>query len=121
MLDKNYSRKISEVGGLHDVGKMQTVTFEQESGEFVQILHSHCVLATNKNCKEKQIIIYDSNCSGDVSLDTKQAVVSMIKHHLLIIFPDVQQQAGDSNCGLYTPAFAYSLCNGKDPAKISYI
>ena len=119
-------KKFPKVGGLHDVGKMQTGTFEQEHSEFVQVLHcyeSHWVLATNKNCKEKQIIIYDSNRSGDVSLDTKEAIASMIKishPYFYLTFPDVQQQTGDSDYGLYTLAFAYSLCNGKDPAKISY-
>ena len=119
-------KKFPEVCGLHDVGKMQTGTFEQERSEFVQIMHcyeSHWVLATNMNCKEKQINIYDSNRSGDVSLDTKEAIASMVKTshpYFFLTFPDVQQQAGDSDCGLYTLAFAYTLCSGTDPAKISY-
>ena len=96
-------KKFPEVCGLHDVGKMQTGTFEQERSEFVQILHcyeSHWVLATNINCKEKQINIYDSNHSGDVSLDTKEAIASMIKTPYLysfLTFPDVQQQESDSD------------------------
>ena len=61
---------------------MQTSTFEREEGEFVQVLHcfkSHWVLVTNKNCKEKQVMVYDSNCSRDLSLDTKKAAASMIR------------------------------------------
>jgi len=40
--------------------------------------------------------------------------------YFFLTFPDVQQQAGDSDCGLYTLAFAYTLCSGIDLAKISY-
>ena len=72
-------KKFPQFGGFRDVGKMQTNTFEQEDGEFIQVLHcyeSHWVLVTNKDCKEKQVMVYDSNRSGDVSLDTKRAIAS---------------------------------------------
>ena len=88
-------KKFPEINGFHDVGKMQTNTFEREEGEFVQVLHcfgSHWVLVTNKNCKEKQVMVYDSNCSGDLSLDTKKAVASMIRtphSYFFLTFSDV--------------------------------
>ena len=119
-------KKFPQFGGFQDVGKMQTNTFEQEDGEFIQVLHcyeSHWVLVTNKDCKEKQVMVYDSNRSGDVSLDTKRAIASMIRtphSYFFLTFQDVQQQDGGSCCGLFSLAFAYSLCSGIGPAKIVY-
>ena len=104
---------------------MQTNTFERE-GEFVQVFHcfeSHWVLVTNKNCKEKQVMVYDSNCSRDLSLDTKKTVASMIRtphSYFFLTFSDVQQQEDGSCCGLFALALAYSLCSGVDPAVILY-
>ena len=40
--------------------------------------------------------------------------------YIFLTFPDVQQQVGGSECGLYSLAFAYSLCSGKDPARLEY-
>jgi len=119
-------KKFPGTNGFHDVGKMQTNSFQQEEGEFVQVLHcfeSHWVLVTNKNCKEKQVMVYDSNCCGDLSFDTKKAVASLIRtphSYFFLTFPDVQQQEGGSCCGLFSLAFAYSLCSGADPTKILY-
>ena len=101
---------------------MQTDTFERE-GEFVQVLHcseSHWVLVTNNNCKEKQVMVYDSNCSG---LDTRKAVASIIRtphSYFFLTFSDVQQQEGGSCCGLFALAFAYSLCSVVDSTAILY-
>ena len=90
-------KKFPKVCGLYDVGKMQTGTFELERSEFVQFLHcyeSQWVLITNVNCKEKQINIYDSNRSGDVSLHTKEAIASIVETshpYFFLSFPDIQQ------------------------------
>jgi len=40
--------------------------------------------------------------------------------HLSLIFPDVQQQTGGSDCGLFVLAFAYTLCAGAVPEKMKY-
>ena len=37
--------------------------------------------------------------------------------YFFLTFPAVQQQADDTDCGLYTLTFAYTLCSGADPAK----
>ena len=39
---------------------------------------------------------------------------------MYLTFLDVQQQVGSSDCGLYSLAFAYTLCNGRDLAKLEY-
>ena len=39
---------------------------------------------------------------------------------IYILFPDVQQQTDNSSCGLYALAYAYTLCEGKDPTRVAY-
>ena len=46
-----------------------------------------------------------------------QAGFCQIRSHFFLTFPDV---VGGSDCGLYALAFAYTMCSGTDPAKISY-
>ena len=119
-------RKFQNVAGLQDVGRSQTCTFENKS-EFVQVLNcyeSHWILVSKKNCKINQVNIYDSSCTGDVPISTKEVVASLVNtpgKHLSLTFPDVQQQTGGSDCGLFVLAFAYTLCNGVAPEKMTYI
>ena len=55
--------------------------------------------------------------TGDLCPNGKEAIASLVEH----TFPDVQQQDGGFDCGLYALAFGYSLCAGTDPAKLVYI
>ncbi len=120
--------KFGHVAGLQDVGRSNTLTFEDESEEsnFIQILNchgSHWICVTNMNCKPNVVKIYDSMRTGDVPTSTKEVIASLLhlpQSYIFLIFPDVQQQSGGSECGLYSLAFAYTLCSGKDPATIEY-
>lgn len=118
--------KFPHVSGLQDVGRNDTCTFEEEVGCFVQILNccnSHWICATNINCKSNEVHIFDSMRTGDIPLSTKEVVASLMKlsqTYIFLTFPDVQQQVGGSECGLYSLAFAYSLCSGRDPARLEY-
>lgn len=58
-------------------------------------------------------------CTGDLPLSTKEVVASLVKiphRYVFLTFPDVLQQSGSSKCGLYSLAFAETLCQVKDPA-----
>ena len=58
-----------------------------------------------------------------IPMSTKEVVASLVnpsQRYLYLTFPDVQQQVGSSDCGLYSLAFAYTLRNGRDPAKLEY-
>lgn len=119
--------KFPDTLGLQDVGRAQTCSFaEEEEGEFVQIINcfdDHWVCVTNKNCKQNEVKVYDSMRTGDLCLNGKEAVASLVrtsKKHFFLTFPDVQQQDGGCDCGLYALAFSYSLCAGTDPAKLVY-
>jgi len=67
--------------------------------------------------------IYDSSHTGDVPISTKEVVASLVEatgKYLSLTFPDVLQQTGGSDCGLFVLAFAYSLCSGEEPETITY-
>ena len=114
--------------GLQDVGRAQTCSFaEEEEGEFVQIINcfsNHWVCVTNKNCKQNEVKVYDSMRTGDLCPNGKEAIASLVKTtrtYFSLTFPDVQQQDGGFDYGLYALAFGYSLCAGTDLAKLVYI
>ena len=107
--------------GLKNVVSVRTCGFSEEcsENEFVQIINcfgNHIVLITNKSCKQNEVKVYDSMRTGDLCIDGKED----IKKILVNDFPDVQQQQGGSDCGLYALAFSFSLCSGTDPANLSY-
>ena len=90
--------KFPDTLGLQDVGRALTCNFaEEEEGEFVQIINcfdDHWVCVTNKNCKQNEVTVYDSMHTGDLCLNEKEAVTSLVrtsKKHFFLTFPDVQQ------------------------------
>ena len=117
--------KFPELSGLQDVGRSNTCTFEEEDGKFVQILNihdTHWICVTNIDSKSNEVKVYDSMCTGDIPMNAKEVVASLVRlsqTYIFLTFPDVQQ-VGSSDCGLYSLAFAYTLSSGKDPAKLEY-
>ena len=118
--------KFPRISGLQDVGRSDTCTFEEEDGNFVQILNihdTHWICVTNVDSKSNEVKVYDSMCTGDIPMNTKEVVASLVRlsqTYIFLTFPDVQQQVGSSDCGLYSLAFANTLSSGKDPAKLEY-
>ena len=49
------------------------------------------------------------------------AILFTSEKKITIIFHAVQIQTGGSDCGLFTLAFATSLCAGENPAEVHYI
>ena len=100
-------------------------TFEEEDGTFVQILNihdTHWICVTNVDSKSNEVKVYDSMCTGDIPMNTKEVVASLVRlsqTYIFLTFPDVQQQVGSSDCGLYSLAFANTLSSRIDPAKLS--
>lgn len=67
--------KFPDTIGLQDVGKAQTCSFAKDEGEFVQIINcfdNHWVCITNKYCKQNEVKVYDSMCTGDLCLNGKK-------------------------------------------------
>lgn len=106
---------------------MKRCTFDEETGDFMQVLNcyeSHWILVSKKNCKTNQVNVYDSSRIGDMPISSKEVVASLVKtynKHITLTFPDVQQQTGGADCGLFVLAFAHTLCAGGIPEKMTYI
>ena len=59
------------------------------------------------------LVFFGSMPSRDLPTMSKQQISAMV-------FMDVQCQSGTSDCGLFSIAFATSLCLGLDPVHITY-
>ena len=68
------------VGVLQDVTKQEILFFETETNQLVQISHcnrNHWICVSNVGCKPG-IVVFDSMCTGDVSIDMKEAIASIL-------------------------------------------
>lgn len=112
------------VSGLHDVALANTT--DKISGIFVQIINvaqSHWICVSNHDRKLGAIMVYDSMKTGDLPVSAKEVIAALLKcdkKKIYLLFSDVQQQPDSASCGLFSLAYAYSLCEGKDPTKIQY-
>ena len=113
--------------GLHDMCFSDTLAYPCEPrSDLVQVLnigHTHWVCVSSKDCKPGTVKVYDSLRSGDLPLSAKEVIAALVKcdkKKIFLLFPDVQQQPNSSSCGLFALAYASTLCEGKDPAKVRY-
>ena len=108
-------QKFLNIVGLKNVVSVRTCRFSDESGEdeFVQIINcfgNHWICITNKKCKQNEVKVYDSIRTGDLCINGKEIITLLVKtsrKYLSLTFPDVQQQQGGSDCGLYALAFSF--------------
>ena len=118
-------QQFPHVGGLQEVVLADTLAFEIQGGEFVQILNvrrSHWIAISNIGCQGGVVNVYDSMPNCDLPRRTKQQIAAILfwkKKNFRLQFQAVQEQRGGSDCGLFTVAFATSLCVGDDPTLIS--
>ena len=112
--------------GFQNVCLARALSFAQQRGPFIQILNvddSLWVCATNNNCEVNSLKIFDSRRVGEVSLQTKEILATLLhcdKRTISILLPCVQQQIDNDSCGLFALAFAYSLCEGIKPSEVAY-
>ena len=115
------------MGGLQPPVLGDTLAFEIQRGEFIQILNvsgSHWITVSNVGSQPGQINVYDSLLSGSIHSRTKKQIAAILfspKEKITINFPAVQIQHGGNDCGLYALAFATSFCYGENPSHITYI
>ena len=92
--------------------------------EFVQFLHvegNHWITISNIGEKENCVNLYDSLYNG-VSQETKELIANyMNKDKVKINVINVQQQENNSDCGVFTIAYAQCLLEGKNPAEYDFI
>ena len=89
------------------------------------MLGSHWLTVSNIGCPVGSINVYDSLRNCALSADTKQqiaAILFLTDHKKITVnLVDVQIQDNGSDCGIYSLAFATSLCCGDDPSKIHFV
>lgn len=113
-------------GGLQNPIRGTTCSFDVECGEFLQILHNgvdHWLLVSTLGIvKEGVVLVYDSKYNYLTS-HTQLQIASLLNTPHSVIrakFIDVQQQSGNSDCGLFAIAYATALSLGEDPGKIDF-
>ena len=118
LLKKNFPL----VGGLQPTSMAYTHGFDIQRGDFVQVLNvygSHWITVSNIGCPTGTVDVYDSLLSRTLSSHTKKHIASILyltSKKITVNFVAVQVQSGSSDCGLYSLAFAASLCAGEDPS-----
>ena len=87
-----------------------------------------CVYETTTGCMSSVgcapsiINIYDS-LHGRLDTHTQKIIADLIQSkqkHIEVHYHDVQWQSGPNDCGLFSIAFATSICFGNDPTKITF-
>ena len=97
--------------------------------DFVQVLHvggNHWVTVTNIWCQENRIKVFDS-LRQKCSKKEKQKLCSSLavllntsSSNMVIEWPSIQRQRGESDCGLFAVAVATSLVCREDPGSMNY-
>ena len=98
------------VQGLQDCMMSDTLNFESQNGDFVQILNctrNHWICISTVGCWLGKINMFDNMRTGDVPLSTKEAIVSLL---CTTVIPDVQQQPNHYDCGSFALAYASNVC-----------
>ena len=93
---------------------------------FVQVIHvssNHWACLSNVFCEDQNIVDLFDSMPGDVGSTTKEQAATILHCEatsFTIRVVNVQRQEGGDSCGLFAAAFAYDLCNGKDPFLLTY-
>lgn len=114
------------VGGLYATTSLALLSTAPTPAQgFVQILNvsaNHWVTVSNVGCKVGTVHIFDS-----LGLQKTEDFIAQVTCLLAfpgksvrLQWPDVQQQAGGSDCGLFAIANSLSLCRGEDPSALQY-
>ena len=121
------SRQFPHVKGLHSVLAFESNPPKVDSGlaDLVQILnigHNHWAVATNIGCKENTIKVYGT-LYRNMGASDKVKLAALLKTsmaNMVIEWPALQLQEGDSDCGLFAIAIAMTLASGLDPSRQNY-
>ena len=112
-------RQFQHAPGLQDPVLGQKLMFKTQE-KFVQILHTnnfHWVMATNINCDDDTVDLYDSWFHAKVKDHIKLQICNIYKSksfELKINVRSCQQQTNGLDCGIYSVINAYYLLSGID-------
>lgn len=125
------SKQFPDANELHSVLAFARKPLKVQRGDkdLVQILHvdgNHWVTATNIRCEESKIKVFDS-LRQKLSKKEKQKLCSSLavllntsSSSIVIEWPSMRKQRGESDSGLFAVAVATSLLSGEDPGSKSY-
>lgn len=119
-------KKYPLIAGLQPTSMADTHGFDIQRGAFVQVLNvygSHWITVSSVGCPTGTVNIYDSLPNCALYSRTKRQIASIVFltcKKINVNFVEVQVQSGGSDCGLFSLAFAASLCAGEDPSQTSY-
>ena len=108
--------------GLQEVGNGLTMSFEIETGEFIQILHDpngHWLCICNTGAAPNEVFVYDSlftSCSPEV-VQAITCILQPTASSIILSFVDMHKQTGGADCGIFAIASATALCMGLQPGK----
>ena len=74
-------------------------------------------------CLPGEVNVFDSMPSTDLPKRAKEQIASIIhtpKHKFMLNFQATQTQLSSNDCGVFSIAFATSLCAGVNPAAVFY-
>ena len=118
----NLLKKQSSVPGFQDTCLGQSMCFEIQQGEFIQILHDghgHWLMVSGAITEDgaQEIHVYDSMYATVGTYTKKQiaSIVSSSEKEIKLKMMNVQKQNGGCDCGLFAIAFATALANGIQP------
>ena len=103
-----------------------SIGFNVSREEFVQIINvrrNHWITVSSVGCPKNSVKIYDSLPSSSLTARVKQQIASICfceEKEITVTFANVQRQQGGGDCGLFTIAFAMSLCAGEEPSTLNY-
>ena len=111
---------IFETDGCQQVGK--------PVGVFVQILNmcgNHWIVVSNSQCSSNTVRVYDSFYRPYKDMERNRLLKQLAclvgsENSLTAEWVDMQQQEGDTDCGLFAIAAAVSLCQGNSPELIKW-
>lgn len=119
---QNLLYKQSSVPGFQDTCLGQSMSFEIQQGEFIQVLHDghgHWLVVSGHIGEDgsQEIHVYDS-MYPTVGTYTKKQIASIISSNekeIKLKMINVQKQLGGCDCGLFAIAFATTLATGNQP------
>ena len=119
---QNLLKKQSSMPGFQDTCLGQSMCFEIQQGEFIQILHDghgHWLMVSGAITEDgaQEIHVYDSMYATVGTYTKKQiaSIVSSSEKEIKLKVMNVQKQNGGCDCGLFAIAFATALANGIQP------
>ena len=108
------------MSGLQSVVLGNTMSFDIEPGEFVQILHNghgHWLTISTVGNMHPQVQVYDSaySCCPTICKAQIAALLATVQPSIELQYMDVQMQSGSYDCALFAIAFATAIVFGKQP------